>query len=119
MVPTCRKNDAFIMSLVKISDLSDAPEDASGKTIQLKHPYTKIEYDLAFFKAEGTYYVITDKCSKCGGSLGKGQLRGKFAICTTQECLWNIQKGYCKFDHSSVLPTYKVQAKEDGLYIEI
>lgn len=107
------------MSLVKISDYSEAPEDASGKTIQLEHPYTKIKYGLALFKADGNYYVITDKCPKCAGSLGKGLLRGKFAICSNQECLWNIQKGYCKFDHSAVLPTYKVQEKDDGLYIEI
>jgi len=107
------------MSSVKISDYSEAPEDASGKTLHLEHPYTLIEYDLALFKAEGKYYVIADKCPNCAGSLGRGRLNGKFAICTNQECLWNVQKGYCKFDRSSVLPTYKVQEKSDGLYIEI
>jgi nitrite reductase/ring-hydroxylating ferredoxin subunit len=107
------------MSLVKISDYSEAPEDACGKTISLEHPYTLYKYELALFKAEGKFFAITDKCTKCAGSLGRGVLRGKFAVCTNQECLWNIQKGYCKFDRSSVLPTYKVQEKEDGLYIEI
>lgn len=107
------------MSLVKISDYSEAPQDETGKTIHLEHPYTLFKYDLAFFKVEGKYFVITDKCTKCGGSLGRGLLRGKFAVCSTQECLWNIRKGYCKFDHSSVMPTYKVQARDDGLYIEI
>ena len=107
------------MSLVKISDYAEAPEDGKGKTIHLEHPFTLIKYDLALFKAEGKYFVITDKCTQCGGSLGRGVLRGKFAVCTNQECLWNIQKGSCKFDHSSVLPTYKVQEQDDGLYIEI
>ncbi len=107
------------MSQVKISDHSEAPEDASGKTLNLEHPFTLIKYELALFKAEGKYYVIADKCPKCGGRLGKGKLNGKFAVCTGQECLWNIQKGYCKFDRSAVLPTYKVQEKDDGLYIEI
>jgi len=60
------------MSLVKISDYSEAPSAETGKTVHLEHPWTQIKYDLALFKAEGKYYVITDKCSKCGGSLGKG-----------------------------------------------
>jgi len=107
------------MSLVKISELSEAPSADTGKTIHLEHPWTQIKYDLALFKAEGKYYVIIDKCSKCGGSLGKGILQGLFAVCTTQECLWSVKKGYCKFDHSSVMSTYKVQEKDDGLYIEI
>lgn len=107
------------MSLVKISELSDAPIAGTGKTILLEHPWTKIEYDLAVFNAEGKYYVLADKCLKCGGSLGRGKLQGLFAVCTTQECLWSIKRGYCKFDRSSILPTYKVVEQEDGLFINI
>ena len=107
------------MSLVKISEISEAPSADTGKTIHLEHPWTLIEYDLALFQAEGNYYVLTDKCAKCGGSLGRGKLQGLFAICTTQECLWSIKKGYCKFDRSCVLSTYKVVEQEDGLFINI
>ncbi len=107
------------MSLVKISDYSEAPSAETGKKIHLEHPWTHIEYDLALFNAEGKYYVITDLCTKCGGSLGNGLLRGLFAVCTAEECLWSIKKGYCKFDHTSILPTYKVVEQEDGLFIEI
>lgn len=107
------------MSLVKICEHSAAPEEGTGKTLHLEHPLTFFQYDLGLFRAEGKYYVITDKCPKCGGSLGRGKLQGLFAICNSQECLWNIRKGYCKFDRSSVLPTYKVVEQEDGLYINI
>jgi nitrite reductase/ring-hydroxylating ferredoxin subunit len=107
------------MSLIKISEMSEVPGAETGKTIHLEHPWTLIEYDLALFKAEGNFYVLTDKCAKCGGSLGKGKLRGLFAICSNQECLWNIKKGYCKFDRTSVLSTYKVVEQEDGLFINI
>ena len=107
------------MSLIKISELSDVPDAETGKTIHLEHPWTLIEYDLALFNAEGKYYVITDKCADCGGSLGKGKLQGLFAVCTNLECLWNIKKGYCKFDRSRVMPTYKVVEQEDGLFINI
>ena len=107
------------MSLVKISEISEAPSADTGKTIHLEHPWTLIEYDLALFQAEGNYYVLTDKCAKCGGSLGRGKLQGLFAVCTAQECLWSIKKGYCKFDRSCVLSTYKVVEQEDGLFINI
>ena len=107
------------MSHVKLVDIGDAPAEGAGKTIAFKHPYTEFPYQIALFQVEGTYYAITDKCKKCGGSLGKGTLRGLFAVCLNQECPWNIKKGFCKFDRSSVLPTYKVAVKEDGLYIDI
>jgi nitrite reductase/ring-hydroxylating ferredoxin subunit len=107
------------MSTVKISDLADAPEEGTGKIIALEHPLTEIEYDLALYRVDGKFYVITDKCKICQGSLIMGELNGMFASCSKRECLWNIRKGYCKFDRTRVMPTYKVSQQEDGLYIEI
>ncbi len=107
------------MSLVKICEHSDVPEEGKGKTLELEHPLTFFKYNLGLFKVDGRLFVITDKCTKCGGSLGRGMVQGLFAICSNQECLWNIKKGYCKFDRSSVLPTYKVVEQEDGVYINI
>ena len=108
------------MSKVKISEINDAPLEGSGKQINLTHPFTEKKYVLAIFQAEGKYYVLTDECRMCGGSLGqKPDLRGMFAACGKEECLWNIRRGSCKFDRSSVTPTYRVEVMEDGLYIEI
>ncbi len=109
------------MSLEKIIELSDAPEEGQGQNIRHEHSYTTIEYDLGLFKVEGQYYVITDKCSNCGGSLSEGgtALVGRFATCSNEECRWNVKTGVCKFNRSLVLPTYKVTEKEDGLYIDI
>ena len=107
------------MSLVKISEHADAPEEGTGKMIELEHTYTTIKYTLALFNAEGKYYAITDQCPKCGGSLGRGLLKGMLAVCTIEECLWNIKSGICKFDRSRSTPTYKVIEQEDGLYINI
>ncbi len=108
------------MSQVKILEIEDAPIDGSGKRIPFEHPYTTIKYELALFHVDGKYYVITDRCKICGGSLGRvPNLRGMFAICCGQECLWNIKRGVCKFDRTSVVPTYKVAVREDGLYVNI
>jgi len=97
--------------------MGDAPQEGTGKQIHFKHEYTQIEYDLALFQVEGKFYCITDLCLTCGGSLGKGALRGAF--CSNEECGWNIKKGFCKFNRSETTPRYKVVVDSDGLYIEI
>jgi len=108
------------MSKVKISEINDAPSEGSGKQINLTHPLTEMKYVLAIFCVEEKYYAMTDECRMCGGSLGRlPDLRGIFAACSKEECLWNIRRGSCKFDRSSVTPTYRVSVMEDGLYIEI
>tara|TARA_B100000446_G_C10401301_1_gene287569 strand:+ start:283 stop:618 length:336 start_codon:yes stop_codon:yes gene_type:complete len=107
------------MSRLKISEMGDAPQEGTGKQIHFKHEYTQIEYDLALFQVEGKFYCITDLCLTCGGSLGKGALRGFFAFCSKEECGWNIKKGFCKFNRSETTPRYKVAVDSDGLYIEI
>ena len=108
------------MSQVKILEIEDAPSEGSGKRVPFEHPHTTIKYELALFQVEGKYYAITDRCAICGASLGRGpNLQGMFASCSGQECLWNIKRGVCKFDRTSVMPTYKVAAREDGLYIDI
>ena len=47
------------MSKVKILELSQAPEEGTGKQINLEHPYTEIKYILAFFNVEGKFYCMT------------------------------------------------------------
>ena len=108
------------MSKVKILEINDAPLEGSGKQINLTHPLTEMRYVLAIFCVEEKYYAMTDECRMCGGSLGRlPDLRGMFAACSRDQCLWNIRRGSCKFDRSSVTPTYRVSVIEDGLYIEI
>ena len=107
------------MSQVKIVEIADVPEEGTGKIITFDHPYTEMDYILGLFKVEGRYYAIKGVCVICEGSLGAGILNGLFVTCTRRECIWNIRKGYCKFDRTTVMPTYKVKEQEDGLYIEI
>ena len=108
------------MSKVKILESEGAPEEGSGRQINLTHPYTELKYCLAIFRVESKFYVLTDECKVCGGSLSRvPDVRGKFAACGKEECLWNIKRGNCKFDHSSVTTTYRVSVEDDGLYIQI
>ncbi|UCD11944.1 MAG: hypothetical protein JSU88_02330 [Nitrospinaceae bacterium] len=107
------------MSHVKICELDDAPGDGEGRALDLVHPLTELLYELALFRAEGAYYVITNKCAKCGVGLDPKSLNGLFVKCRNDMCLWHVKKGYCKFNRTSILPTYKVFTEKDGLYINI
>ena len=53
------------MSNVKILELDEAPEEGTGRQIDLEHPYTEWKYILAFYNVEGKYYCISDKCKSC------------------------------------------------------
>ena len=107
------------MARLKISEISEAPPEGTGRQLKFKHLYTEIPYVLGLFQFEGKFYCITDQCRCCDGSLGKGTLKGIFVFCSKDECGWNVRKGYCKFNRSDTTPTYKVAIEEDGLYIDI
>ena len=53
------------MSRLKISEISDAPQEGTGKQIHFKHDYTEIDYVLALFQVEGKFYCLTDLCLTC------------------------------------------------------
>jgi hypothetical protein len=107
------------MARLKISEISEAPPEGTGRQLKFKHLYTEIPYVLGLFQLESKFYCITDQCRCCDGSLGKGTLKGIFVFCSRDECGWNVRKGYCKFNRSDTTPTYKVAIEEDGLYIDI
>ena len=107
------------MSNVKILELDEAPEEGTGKQINLEHPYTEWLSLIHISEPTTKYYCIADKCKSCEGSLAKGVLKGMFAFCSKEECGWNIRKGYCKWNHSDTTPIYKVATQDDGFYIEI
>ena len=107
------------MSLAKICELTEVPEEGTGKTLSFEHPFTYIQYDLGIFRVKGRLHVITDRCKFCGGSLGRGELNGLYISCTKEEHAWSVKTGVCKHDRTNSMPIYKVQEQEDGIYINI
>jgi nitrite reductase/ring-hydroxylating ferredoxin subunit len=107
------------MSEVKVLEMSEAPEENSGKVVEFVHPYTSFPYILGVFHVKDRYFAITDECRACGNSLGKGKLNGMNVSCIMEEHPWNVKTGICRFNRTLVTPTYRVRIKEDGLYIEI
>jgi nitrite reductase/ring-hydroxylating ferredoxin subunit len=107
------------MAEVKIADLSDAPEEGTGKVIEFEHPLTGYEYGIALFQVKGKFYSITNECKRCSGQLGIGKMNGLYVICPRDDTPWNVRNGLCKFNKSLSMSTYKVQIKDGGLVIVI
>ena len=107
------------MSEVKISALEDAPEQGEARRIAFNHPWTEIPYALALFHEGERYFAITDQCPMCNGKLSPGERQGMYVRCAREGHPWHIKTGICKFDRTRSLPTYRVQSRDDGLYIEI
>jgi nitrite reductase/ring-hydroxylating ferredoxin subunit len=108
------------MSEVKISETDDAPADGEGRLIKFEHPVTDILYELALYRSGDRYFCLADACKLCGSSLVRGgPLNGMYARCVMEGHPWHIKTGLCKFDRRQSLPTYRVQVRDDGLYIEI
>ena len=107
------------MSEVRILDVADAPEEGEGKRVEFDHPYTEISYALGIFFAKDRYWVITDRCKKCGSSLARGVVKGMYASCAKEQHPWNFKTGLFKFDRTQSLPIYRPTIKDEGLYIEI
>ena len=68
------------MSEVKVLEMSEAPEENSGKVVEFVHPYTSFPYVLGVFHVKDRYFAITDDCKACGNSLGKGKLNGMYVF---------------------------------------
>jgi len=46
------------MSRLKISEISDAPQEGTGKQIHFKHDYTEVDTFLRFFRSKANFIAL-------------------------------------------------------------
>ena len=107
------------MADVKITTISEGPEEGKGKTFSFSHPITEFPYDIALFQVNGKYYALPDLCGKCPGSLGEGTLDGMYVLCSKDQTPWHIKHGLCRYNRNQGLPSYKVKVENQDLIITI
>lgn len=107
------------MSEVKLIELKDCPAEGEIKFVELIHPLTEYPYPLSIFFAKDRYFVLTDTCKECGASLAVGTLNGMFVTCSGEEHPWNFKTGLLKYNRTISMPVYRVQIKDEAIYIEI
>ena len=103
------------MAEVKITLLTDAPTEGTGKMIHIEHPITAWDICLAVFQVKGKFYAIENECRRCSGNLGLGKLEGMYVSCPKDDTLWNVKNGLCKFDRTQSVSSYRVRVEKDAL----
>ena len=107
------------MAEVQLATLENVPEEGTGKVIDVEHPITAFDFQLALFQVNGKFYALDNECVRCGGKLGRGKLNGMYVMCPQDDTPWNIKSGLCKFDRTRSVPSYKVRMENDILYTNI
>ena len=107
------------MAEILLVMLKDAPEEGTGKTIDIEHPLTAYDFHLALFQVNSKFYALDNECGRCSGKLGRGKLSGMYVFCPQDDTPWNIKNGLCKFDRTRSVPSYKVRLENGALYTNI
>ncbi len=100
------------MAWKKIAD-KGAVAEGKGKAFKVDGK------QIAIFNQDG-YYAIDDLCVHQDGSIAPGKLEGDIVECPLHFWHYNIKTGKLTDYLKDVkLETYPVQAREDGIYIDI
>lgn len=72
---------------------------------------------IALYNVDGVFYATQDFCRHKGGSLGKGTLNGRIAVCPLHGWRYDVTTGDCLTQpHCKKLALYGVRV-EDGLVL--
>lgn len=75
---------------------------------------------IAIFNLKDGYYAIEALCRHQGGPLTEGKVIGDIVECPWHLWHYNIKNGrLMDFLKDVSLDTYKVEVREDGIYVEI
>ena len=77
------------------------------------------EIRICLARAEDSFYAVGDKCSHNGESLSKGQINfiGEI-VCPWHGYRFSLKSGRCADPYPDI-PTYPIQANEEGFFIGI
>ncbi len=81
----------------------------------------KIErHRIAIFQYDGRLHAISDICNHRGGPLSDGRLHGEFVMCPWHAWEYSVitGKGPEGYDEEQV-PVYRLETRDDGVYVEL
>ena len=107
------------MAEVELVKLEEAPQEGTGKIIDVEHPITAYDFHLALFQVREKFYALDNECGRCSGKLGKGKLNGMYVFCPQDDTPWNVKNGLCKFDRTRSVPSYKIWVENGTLFTNI
>ncbi len=88
-------------------------ESASGKAVLAEGKA------LAVFRIGEEYLALENKCLHRSGPLSEGELEGYEVICPWQGWTYDVRSGSFTIIPTLKVRTYKVEARDDGIYVEL
>ncbi|HVM87323.1 MAG TPA: Rieske 2Fe-2S domain-containing protein [Puia sp.] len=71
-------------------------------------------------KFRNEWFAFAYNCPHAGGLMNEGYLDDSGnVVCPIHAYKFNLKNGYCKFPEGSRIKTYKMENREDGLYLGI
>lgn len=99
--------------LVKVADKDEIPR-GKGKEFNVNG------LRIAIFNVDGKYYATEALCKHQDGPLAEGRLIGEVVECPWHFWHYNVRTGeLLDFLKGIRLDTYKVEVKNDGIYIDV
>src|SRR6266700_7864945 len=82
--------------------------------------FTLDRWSVAVFHHEGQFRAISNACNHKGGPLCEGRLQGEFVMCPWHAWEYSVVtgKGPEGYDEEQV-PVYALEARADGVYVQI
>lgn len=108
-----RVRKIFGLALVKVAHRGEIKENG-GKELNVNG--TRV----ALFFANGKYYAVEALCRHQDGSLAPGKIDGEVVECPVHSWHYNIKTGeLLDYLEGVKLTTYKVDVKDDDIYIDV
>jgi len=101
------------MTLTRIADVKEI-SNGRGKEVNINGNR------IALFRANDSFYTIEALCRHQDGSLAPGRIDGEVVECPLHSWHYNIRTGeLLDFLQDVKLNTYKVEVKDEGIYIDV
>ena len=105
-------NELSTLRQVKIGRAADVPE-GQGKDFVVEGRR------LALFRANGQYYVISDRCLHRGGPLSAGELDDYTVTCPWHGWKYDVRTGAFEIIPTLKVKSYRVEQKGEDLYLSL
>lgn len=100
------------MAEVKVATLDQVPE-GSGTTVEVGGK------SIALFNIKGEIYAIDNTCLHRGGSLGDGFVDKTMVTCPLHGWQYDVTTGQGVMPPSPGVKSYKVEVRDNEIYIEV
>lgn len=93
-------------------------DDAIGDNVSIQKIKVN-KQNICLINIEGVFTACNVKCPHAGADLSYGWIEGNQIVCPFHRHQYDLNNGRGAAGQGDYLPVYKVEKREDGLYVEL